>query len=89
MAVYVEIGAISVHPLPDQIRHPAERENISRAIECERVLGVQSVPGRDLFVNWPEPRIIGLKRVKLRHSFDNTAGKRKKSQPGCRGSGLA
>ena len=53
MAIDVEVSAIAMHALADVIGHPANRENISGAIEGERVLGIQAFARNNLVMDGP------------------------------------
>ena len=82
MAVDIEVGLVAVHTLAHQIRHPADRKNVSCAVKGERVGGIKTLAVCDLIVDANKARIVCLKGVGLKsvgcvhtsHCFDDIAG---------------
>ena len=58
MPVDVEIRRISMHPFANMIRHPADGENIARAVEGQCVFGVQPFAGENFPGDWFEPGVV-------------------------------
>ncbi len=86
MPVDVEIRRISMHPFANMIRHPADGENIARAVEGQCVFGVQPFAGENFPGDRFEPGVIGLEWMGICHWIHDTAADAKKSQalPGAR-----
>src|SRR5215472_4101281 len=63
--VDVEISHIAVHALADVIGQPANRQDISRAIEGYSIVKAQPFMGKHLIRDGQEPRVFGLKYVRL------------------------
>jgi hypothetical protein len=58
VAVDVEEGLLAVEALADEVRHPAYRQDVGRAVERQAVLSVQALAGFDLFTNRIEVGIL-------------------------------
>src|SRR3989442_11060521 len=88
MAVDVEVCPIAMHSLAHRISQPSHCEDVTTAIECERVIRIEALPGRNLFRHGLKLRIVRLKSMRLKrmywHSLDDNAAKRWKSQPDLR-----
>lgn len=65
------------------VGHPADGENVARAVERKGVLGVEPLASHHLGMHGLKPRVVRLERVILArrwHLFDDIAGMRGKSQ---------
>jgi hypothetical protein len=63
--VDVEVGSVGVHPLADMVGQPPDGENVTRAIERQRIFGRKALLRHHLFVDGLQPRLVGLKGVDL------------------------
>jgi len=58
-----------MHAFAHVVRKPAHRKNVSRTVEGEGVVRVQSFAGNHLGMNGPEAQIIGLEWMRDGHRF--------------------
>ena len=65
VAVDIEVSDVAVHPLANMVRQPADRQNVTRAVERQRVVSRQTFVRHHLVVNGPKARVVGLEGVKL------------------------
>ena len=61
--VDVEVGKVAVHPLADQVSHPADGEDIAGAIERKAVVEAEALAVLHLARDGDQRRIVGLKAV--------------------------
>src|SRR5664279_3122113 len=65
VAVHVEVGDVTVHPLANVVRQPTDRQDVTRAVERKRVVSRQTLVSHHLVVNWLQASVVGLKGMKL------------------------
>src|SRR6267378_2118713 len=82
VAVDVEISLVAVHAFANVVGHPAHGQDVSGAIERQRVVCIKTFPDEHFVANRREPSIIGLKGMLSRHLPDDIAGPRDMSQEG-------
>ena len=61
VAIDVEIRLVAMHSLADTICEPAYGQNVARAVESQRVFGVESLTRDHLLVNAVEAAVLSLK----------------------------
>ena len=84
--VDVEVGDVAVHPLAHVVRQPADRQNVARTVQRQRVVFRQPLLRHHLLGDSLQPRIVRLKGM-LRltgecllyscHSFNDNAPSRR------------
>src|SRR5947209_4000219 len=62
MAVHIEVSLVAVQALADQIRHPADGQQIRSAIERQAVVYTQPLPTLDLVAKRQQARIVKYRR---------------------------
>jgi hypothetical protein len=58
--VYVEVSFIAMHALENVIRQPADRENVTGAVEGEGIIRIEPLSREHLLVNALKSAIVGL-----------------------------
>ena len=66
MPVDVEVRNVAMHPLAHQVGQPANRQNVSGAIEVDAVVEAETLFRHHFFSDRQQPRIVGLKAMALR-----------------------
>ena len=61
MAVDIEIGNVSVHSLTHVVGQPAHGQDVSRAIESDAIIEVETLTRHDFFGDRLQSCVVGLK----------------------------
>ena len=79
MAIYVEVGFVTMHALAYMVRKPANRKDVRAAIESQGIIRAEPFPCQHLIADHAEAWIIRLKCVR-RHHLNDTSRSRLRLQ---------